>query len=110
MTAAHAPDVFSALGDPTRRQVLRLVAENGPASATSLGRELPVSRQAIVKHLVVLKSAGLVTGERSGQEIRYSLVPEPLGEAAEWLAQIGARWDERLARLRAYLLEEDRPT
>jgi DNA-binding transcriptional ArsR family regulator len=107
VTAAHAPDVFSALADPTRRHVLRLVAENGPASATSLERELPVSRQAIVKHLVVLKSAGLVTGERRGQEVRYSLVPEPLGEAAEWLAQIGARWDERLARLRTYLLEVD---
>ena len=110
MSAAHAPDVFSALADPTRRHVLRLVAENGPASATSLERELPVSRQAIVKHLVVLKSAGLVTGERSGQEVRYSLVPQPLDEAAEWLAQIGARWDERLARLRAYLLEVDRRT
>ena len=106
MTAAHAPDVFSALADPTRRQVLRLVAEIGPASATSLGRELPVSRQAIVKHLVVLRSAGLVAGQRRGQEVRYSLVPEPLGEAAEWLAQIGARWDERLARLRTYLVEQ----
>ena len=107
MAAAHTPDVFAALADPTRRQVLQLVAEIGPASATSLKRELPVSRQAIVKHLVVLKSAGLVAGERRGQEVRYSLVPEPLGAAADWLAAIGARWDERLARLRAYLLEVD---
>jgi DNA-binding transcriptional ArsR family regulator len=85
-----APDkVFSALADPTRRQVLRLVAERGPASATALERELPVSRQAIVKHLVVLKAAGLVSGERQGQEVRYGLVSEPLGDAAAWQA-IGA--------------------
>jgi DNA-binding transcriptional ArsR family regulator len=96
--------IFTALADPTRRQVLRLVAERGPASATTLERELPVSRQAVVKHLVVLRRAGLVVGQRSGQEVRYGLVPEPLGEAAEWIAETGARWDARLARLRAYLL------
>ena len=102
--ALEAPDaVFSALADPTRRRVLRLVAEKGPASATVLERELPVSRQAIVKHLVVLKAAGLVSGERRGQEVRYALVPEALGDAAAWLTAIGARWDERFARLRAYL-------
>ena len=100
--------VFSALADRTRRQVLRLVAERGPASATSLEHELPVSRQAIVKHLVVLKAAGLVAGERHGQEVRYSLVTEPLGEAAEWLSEIGARWDARLKRLRHYLQTHDR--
>jgi DNA-binding transcriptional ArsR family regulator len=102
-----APDaIFSALSDPTRRQVLRLVAEKGPASATTLGRELPVTRQAIVKHLVVLKSAGLVSGERRGHEVRYTLVPEPLDDAAAWLTGIGARWDERFARLRAYLTQD----
>jgi DNA-binding transcriptional ArsR family regulator len=95
--------VFSALADSTRRRVLRLVAERGPTSATALQRELPVSRQAIVKHLVVLKAAGLVSGERRGPEVRYGLVPEPLGDAAAWLTAIGACWDERLARLRAYL-------
>jgi len=99
--------VFTALADPTRRQVLRLVADRGPASATSLERELPVSRQAIVKHLVVLRRAGLVVGQRQGQEVRYGLVPEPLGDAAEWIAETGARWDARLARLRAYLLAND---
>src|ERR671926_919293 len=78
--------VFAALADPTRRQVLRLVAERGPTSATLLERELPVSRQAIVKHLSVLSRAGLVEARRQGQEVRYRLVPEPLGEAAEWLA------------------------
>jgi DNA-binding transcriptional ArsR family regulator len=103
----EAPDaVFTALADPTRRRVLRLVAERGPASATLLGRELPVTRQAIVKHLTVLGRAGLVTGRRTGQEVRYALVPAPLDDVAEWIAEIGARWDERLARLRQVVLDQ----
>ena len=99
--------VFAALADPTRRRVLRLVAERGPTSATLLERELPVSRQAIVKHLAVLNRAGLVTGKRSGQEVRYALVPEPLDEVADWVAEIGSRWDERLARLRQLVLDQN---
>jgi DNA-binding transcriptional ArsR family regulator len=103
----EAPDaVFAALAAPTRRRVLRLVAERGPTSATVLERELPVTRQAIVKHLVVLGRAGLVTGQRAGQEVRYTLVPEPLDEVSEWIAEIGSRWDERLARLRQVVLDQ----
>jgi DNA-binding transcriptional ArsR family regulator len=103
----EAPDaVFAALADPTRRRVLRLVAERGPTSATLLERELPVTRQAIVKHLVVLSRAGLVSGHRSGQEVRYALVPEPLDEVSTWIAEVGARWDERLARLRQVVLDK----
>jgi DNA-binding transcriptional ArsR family regulator len=101
MQASVSDQVFSALADPTRREVLRLVSERGPTSATTLERELPVSRQAVVKHLVVLTRAGLVAKSREGQEVHYSLVPEPLDEAAAWIAAIGARWDERLSRLRA---------
>src|SRR5438093_3544698 len=101
-----APDVvFAALADPTRRRVLRLVAERGPTSATVLERELPVTRQAIAKHLVVLSRAGLVTGQRSGQEVRYALMPESLDDVSQWLAEIGSRWDERLARLRQLVLD-----
>ena len=104
----EAPDaVFTALADPTRRRVLRLVAERGPTSATLLEREMPVTRQAIVKHLVVLSRAGLVTGQRTGQEVRYALVREPLDEASEWIAEVGSRWDERLARLRRVVLDQE---
>src|SRR5690349_12880364 len=99
--------VFAALADPTRRRVLRLVAERGPTSATLLARELPVTRQAIVKHLVVLSRAGLVTGQRAGQEVRYALEPEPLDDVAAWIAEIGSRWDERLARLRQVVLDQE---
>src|SRR5215468_2152016 len=103
-----APDaVFAALADPTRRRVLRLVAERGPTSATLLEPELPVTRQAIVKHLAVLHRAGLITGQRAGQEVRYALVPGSLDEAADWIAEIGSRWDERLERLRQVVLEQN---
>ena len=103
--AANA--VFAALADPTRRRVLRLVAERGPTSATLLERELPVTRQAIVKHLAVLNRAGLVSGQRTGQEVRYALVPGPLDEVSDWIGEIGSRWDERLARLRQIVLDEN---
>ena len=104
----EAPDaVFAALADPTRRRVLRLVAERGPTSATLLQPELPVTRQAIVKHLAVLHRAGLITGQRAGQEVRYALVPGSLDEAADWIAEIGSRWDERLERLRQVVLEQN---
>jgi DNA-binding transcriptional ArsR family regulator len=101
-----ADAVFAALADPTRRRVLRLVAERGPTSATVLERELPVTRQAIVKHLTVLNRAGLVSGQRTGQEVRYALVPGSLDEASDWIAEIGFRWDERLARLRKVVLDQ----
>ena len=104
----EAPDaVFAALADPTRRRVLRLVAERGPTSATLLERELPVTRQAIVKHLAVLSRAGLVTRQRAGQEVRYAPVPEPLDEVSAWIAEIGARWDQRLPRLRQVVLDQE---
>lgn len=104
----EVPDaVFAALADPTRRRVLRLVAERGPTSATLLEHELPVTRQAIVKHLVVLGRAGLVTGKRAGQEVRYALVPEPLDDVSDWIAEIGSHWDERLARLRHLVLDQE---
>jgi len=104
---AAADAVFAALADPTRRRVLRLVAERGPTSATVLERELPVTRQAIVKHLAVLNRAGLVSGKRTGQEVRYALVPGPLDEVSDWIGEIGSRWDERLARLRQVVLDEN---
>ena len=105
---AEAPDaVFAALADPTRRRVLRLVAERGPASATLLERDLPVTRQAVVKHLAVLTRAGLVSAQRTGQEVRYALVRGSLEEVSDWIDEIGSRWDERLARLRQVVLDQN---
>jgi ArsR family transcriptional regulator, cadmium/lead-responsive transcriptional repressor len=98
------PDaVFAALADPTRRDVLRAVAERGPVTATALAGGLPVSRQAVAKHLGLLRDAGLVAAERSGRETRFVARTEPLGELADWAAQTGRRWDARLARLAEHL-------
>jgi DNA-binding transcriptional ArsR family regulator len=100
---AQEPDVdavFAALADPTRRAVIGRLAQE-PASASALAGELPVSRQAIAKHLAALDRAGLVAARREGRETRYRLTPEPMGEAMAWMAGVGARWDERLARLAA---------
>jgi DNA-binding transcriptional ArsR family regulator len=97
------PDVFSALGDPTRREVLEQVAARGDATATELAAALPVTRQAVAKHLNVLAAAGLVQARRAGRETRYAPTPEPLGEAIAWMADLSAQWDARLARLRRSL-------
>ena len=95
--------VFTALADPTRRAVLEAVATDGPASATALAARFPVTRQAVAKHLAALEEAGLVTPERYGREVRWSVVPEPLEGAAQWMAAIGDRWDRRLAALQRQL-------
>jgi DNA-binding transcriptional ArsR family regulator len=95
--------VFSALADGNRRQLVGYLSERGTATATELAAELPVTRQAVAKHLAALGAAGLVDSSRSGRETRYRLTPEPLAEAMSWMAAVGAEWDERLAALRKYL-------
>jgi len=92
---------FAALADPTRRHVIGVLSGGGEVSVTELARELPISRQAVAKHLAALDRAGLVAARREGRETRYRLTPEPMGEAMAWMAGVGAGWDERLARLAA---------
>ncbi len=96
---ARAGAVFDALADPTRRAVLRNVAERGPLTATELAAALPVTRQAVAKHLAVLREAGLVRTARAGRELRYTATPGPMAEAGRWLERTGAAWDDRLGRL-----------
>ena len=91
--------VFDALADPTRRRMLSLLGDRGEATATELAAELPVTRQAVAKHLAALERAGLVSPRREGRETRYRLTPEPLEEAIAWMADVGARWDRSLERL-----------
>ena len=97
-----APDaaaaVFGALADPTRRQLLSTIAEH-PATATELAGELPISRQAVVKHLNALADAGLLERVRAGRQVRYRVTPAPLSDAVSWMAEVGGQWDERLAAL-----------
>lgn len=97
--SASADAVFDALGDPTRRAVLELVGRTGPATATELAAHLPVTRQAVVKHLDTLRAAGLVESNRTGRDVRYGLTAAPLESAAAWMARVGTTWDARLGRL-----------
>jgi DNA-binding transcriptional ArsR family regulator len=91
--------VFSALADPTRRDVVRSLADRPGLTASHLAGELPMTRQAVAKHLSALSGAGLVTARREGRETRYTLTPAPLAEAIEWMSAVGAQWDSRLERL-----------
>lgn len=96
---ARAGLIFSALADPTRRQLVRLMRERPAITASSLVGELPMTRQAITKHLAGLADAGLVRSTRAGRETQYTLTPEPLADAMAWMVSAGARWDDRLDRL-----------
>ena len=98
--ATEADELWSAVADPTRRRLLDVLLDRGEATATTVAGELPVTRQAVVKHLVVLDRAGLVQGRRAGREVRYAVRPERLGVAARSMAQVAAEWDTRLAAIK----------
>ena len=102
MPAGDVGAVFAALADPNRRRLIGYLAERESATATELAAELPVTRQAVAKHLRALNDAGLVSRRRRGRETHFALTPEPLGEAMQWMAAVGAQWDERLEALRRY--------
>jgi DNA-binding transcriptional ArsR family regulator len=91
--------VFSALADPSRRFLVETLAARGSATPTELAGELPVTRQAVTKHLSALHAAGLVRSRRQGRETRYELDPAPLDDAAGWIGRVGAQWDSRLDAL-----------
>ena len=91
--------VFAALADPTRRALLRSISDGEANTPTELAALLPVSRQAVSKHLALLEQAQLVDAERSGRELRFQATPAPLGDAIAWMTAVGAQWDERLAAL-----------
>jgi DNA-binding transcriptional ArsR family regulator len=93
--------VFAALADPTRRFILERLTAEGTTSVPALTAELPITRQAVAKHLAMLDDAGLV--ERAGgagREVRYALRPGALGGAADWMRTAEAAWDGRLGRLK----------
>jgi DNA-binding transcriptional ArsR family regulator len=102
--------VLVALADPTRRQLLDLLAASGEVTATVLAGELPVSRQAIVKHLAVLDAAGLVSNARVGREVRYSVRPAALTATARWMAALATEWDRRLATIKRIAEAAERDT
>jgi len=104
-----ADQVFAALADPTRRQLLELLGEQAAASATALAGQLPVSRQAVVKHLAVLQQSDLVTRRRDGREVVFTVRPERLAATASWMTSVAASWQERLQLLKQAAEAADRP-
>jgi len=93
-------DLWSAIGDPTRRRLLDLLLVEGAGTATTLSARLPVTRQAVAKHLGVLDRVGLVTAVSVGREKRYRVDDAQLARAAAQLADVGSTWDARLARIK----------
>lgn len=93
-------DLWSAIGDPTRRQLLDLLLADGEATATTLSAQLPVTRQAVSKHLGVLDRVGLVRSAPAGRERRYHVDEAQLARAAAQLNSVGAQWDARLNRIK----------
>lgn len=92
--------VLAALAAPTRRELLGVLLHAGRASATTLAGRLPVSRQAVTRHLQILAAADLVEGVRVGREVLYSVSPNSLNSSAGWLADMAHRWDRRLESLK----------
>jgi ArsR family transcriptional regulator, cadmium/lead-responsive transcriptional repressor len=93
-------DLWSAIGDPTRRRMLDLLLIEGDDTATTLGRQLPVTRQAVAKHLVVLDRVGLVRATLAGREKRYRVDEAQLARAVAQLESVGSAWDARLQRIK----------
>jgi DNA-binding transcriptional ArsR family regulator len=98
--SAATDRVFVALSDPTRREVLDALGRRAACSATELARVLPVSRQAVLKHLSVLRDADLVMSTRKGREVVFEVRSEQLLATASWMQSLAASWDDRLAALK----------
>jgi predicted transcriptional regulator len=100
VSSAVDDDLWSAVGDPTRRRMIDLLLSNDKGTATSLSDQLPVSRQAVAKHLGVLDRVGLVHATPSGRERLYEVDQTQLARAVAQLSSVGAAWDARLDRIR----------
>lgn len=100
-------DVYSAVADPTRRELLRLLAEHGELPLHALTPRFEMGRTAISKHLAILKEAGLVTDRRVGRETRYRLNAAPLAEISQWVAFYEQFWTERIGHLKRHLEKDE---
>lgn len=100
MSVAVDDDLWSAIGDPTRRRMLDLLLAEGAGTPTTLSQRLPVTRQAVSKHLVILDRVGLVHVTPSGREKRYQVDEAQLARAVAQLADVGSTWDARLRRIK----------
>jgi DNA-binding transcriptional ArsR family regulator len=98
--------VFNALADPTRRNIISTLTVDGARTATQLSQNMQITRQGVTKHLNILMDAQLISTGKQGREVYYKLTPQSLRSATQWIADIEALWDKRLASLRD-LVEED---
>jgi DNA-binding transcriptional ArsR family regulator len=94
---------FAALADPTRATIVEWLGEGGSGTATGFAARLPISRQAVTRHLKELEDAGIVVSTKQGREVRYRLEPGRLSEMAGWLEARAARWERTLRRLADHL-------
>ena len=95
--------LFAALGDATRLDLIDRLSDGGERSIGQLGHGLPISRQAVAKHLDVLLGAGLVNRTRSGREALFLLRPEGVAEARDWIAKVESLWDGTLGRFKDFV-------
>jgi ArsR family transcriptional regulator, cadmium/lead-responsive transcriptional repressor len=100
MTTEPDDELWSAIADPSRRRLLDLLVRDGEASASALAHEVPFTRQAVAKHLVILEQAGLVTRHREGREVRFRVDPGRIDEATRAMARQASDWDRRLASIK----------
>jgi DNA-binding transcriptional ArsR family regulator len=100
VTAQADDELWSAIADPSRRRVLDLLINNGEVSASWLGRQVPFTRQAVSKHLLVLEEAGLVSRHKQGREVLYQVEADRLDQATRALADLAAQWDRRLGAIK----------
>jgi DNA-binding transcriptional ArsR family regulator len=100
MSAGADDELWSAIADPSRRRVLDLLVEGGDATASSLAQKVPFSRQAVIKHLVVLEQSGLVTRRRDGREVHFHVDPDRLDDASNAMARQAQQWDRRLQAIK----------
>jgi DNA-binding transcriptional ArsR family regulator len=92
----HDDTLWEAMADPTRRDLLDLLVTNGQSTATALTEEMPVSRQAVSKHLNVLQRVGLIEGHRRGREVHYRVREQRVADATSQLSEVATRWNRRL--------------
>ncbi len=100
-SAESAAPLFAALADPTRLALIERLADGAPRPIVALAAGSGLTRQAVTKHLAVLRGAGLVARRPSGRRTLYALKPERLAEARAWLDRVGAQWEDALGRLKA---------
>jgi DNA-binding transcriptional ArsR family regulator len=100
MNAVTDDQLWSAIADPSRRRVLDLLVQDGETTASSLAQRVPFSRQAVIKHLVVLEHAELINRQRQGREVHFRVNPERLSDAAQAMARVASQWDQRLQAIK----------